>query len=164
MVFFCCVLAFFWIDYRIIESIGHLSFFKKRDLYDGDSEKKWGMFFFSCFFFVGVKEKRNIYFTQKKEEKKSGHWDLISFSHRLSFIRFTNVYTNTFMLKSRLYNTWVSMHFCFSITVIFSYLPIFDITSIIIGCFSITVVVAIFDIWSILPMCHTHFYVKISTL
>ena len=68
MVFFGCVLAFFWIDYRIIESIGHLSFFKKRDFYDGDSEKKWGMLF--LFFFVGVKEKRNICFTKKKERKK----------------------------------------------------------------------------------------------
>ena len=36
----------FWIDYRIIESIGRLSFCKKRDFYDGDSENKWGMLFF----------------------------------------------------------------------------------------------------------------------
>ena len=45
--FFCCVRAFFWIDYRIIDFIGHLSLFKKRDFYDGDSERKWGVFF--CF-------------------------------------------------------------------------------------------------------------------
>ena len=67
MVFFCCVLAFFWIDYRIIESIGHLSFCKKRDCYDGYSKKKWGMLFFLCFFFGGggVKEK-SVYFIFKK--------------------------------------------------------------------------------------------------
>ena len=68
-------------------------------------------------------------------------------SHSLmSFIRFTKVYTHTFMLKSRLYNTWVSVHFSFSTTVV---VAIFDIRWICIGCFSIIVVVAIFDIRSI---------------
>ena len=34
----------------IIESIGHLSFCKKRDFYGGDSEEnKWGMFFLFSF-------------------------------------------------------------------------------------------------------------------
>ena len=62
---FCCVRAFFWIDYRIIECIGHFSFCKKRDFYDGDSEKNGVSFFF---FFMGVHEKIKIYL--KKKEKK----------------------------------------------------------------------------------------------
>ena len=88
--------AFFWIDYRIIEFIGHLSFCKKREFYDGDSEKNGAGFFV----FVGYK-KKEIYLLQQqqqqqKKEQKSGNWDLISFP---SFIRFT------FMLNCRLYNT-----------------------------------------------------------
>ena len=70
--------------------------------------KKNGACFF-CFFFVGVQEKRNIYFTKKKrkkkERKKSGNWDLISFPHCSSVIGFTDVCTHTFMLNCRLYNT-----------------------------------------------------------
>ena len=73
--------------------------------------------FFSIFF-VGVQEKRNIYFTKqnkkkenkkerkKKERKKnSGNWDLISFPHCSSVVGFTDVCTHTFMLNCRLYNT-----------------------------------------------------------
>ena len=59
-------------------------------------------------FFVGVQEKRNIYFTKKKRKKKkekSGNWDLISFPHCSSVIGFTDVCTHTFMLNCRLYNT-----------------------------------------------------------
>ena len=68
VVFCCCVRTFFWIGYRIIEFIGHLSSVKILKNFDDDSEEKWGMFFLS-FFFVGVQEKRNIYFTKKKEKK-----------------------------------------------------------------------------------------------
>ena len=61
------------------------------------------------FFFVGVQEKRNIYFTKKRKEKKGfkkcGNWDLISLPRGSSFIRFTDVDTHTFMLNCRLYNT-----------------------------------------------------------
>ena len=50
-----------------------------------------GLVFFFCFF-VGVQEKRNIYFTRKekkkKRKKKSGNWDLISFPHCSSVIGF----------------------------------------------------------------------------
>ena len=70
VLFFCCVRAFFWIGYRIIEFIGHLSLCKKIYIFFyEDSEEKWGLFFF-LFFFVGVQEKRNIYFTKKKRKKK----------------------------------------------------------------------------------------------
>ena len=68
MVGFFFVRAFFWIDYRIIEFIGHLSFCKNRGFYDGDSETKWGMLFLG--FFVGAQEKRNIYKKEKKKKKK----------------------------------------------------------------------------------------------
>ena len=51
----------------IIEFIGHLSFCKKRDFYDGDSEKKWSMLFL---FLVGIQEQINIYFTKKKKKKR----------------------------------------------------------------------------------------------
>ena len=96
--FFCCVRAFFGIDYRIIEFIGtYLSV--KREIFMMEILKKnWGMLFF-----VGVQEKRNIYF--KKKRKKSGNWDLISFPHCSYFFGFTAVYTHTFMLNCRLYNT-----------------------------------------------------------
>ena len=101
MVFFCCVRAFPWIDYRIIEFIRHLSFCKKRDFYDGDSEKKWGMLFlFSFFSFCGGTRKNKYIFYKKNEEikkekrKKSGNWDLISFPHCSYFIAFTDVYTH----------------------------------------------------------------------
>ena len=118
-VFFCCVRAFFWIDYRIIEFIGHLSFCQKRFLW-WDFEEKWGMIFFSRFF-VGYK-KKEIYIlqnktkkkkTKKKEKKNSGNWDLISFPHCSSVVGFTDVCTHTFMLNCRLYNTWDSVHFFF---------------------------------------------------
>ena len=71
--------------------------------------KKNGACFFSVFF-VGVQEKRNIYFTKKKKEKKkkkqkSGNWDFISFPHCSSVIGFTDVCTHTFMLNCRLCNT-----------------------------------------------------------
>ena len=69
-----CASFFFWIDYRIIEFIGHLFFCKKRDFYDGHSEKKSGMLFF-LFLFVGEQEKRNIYF--KKQTKKTKKTRLI---------------------------------------------------------------------------------------
>ena len=42
-----------------------------------------GHVFLFCFF-VGVQEKRKIYFTKKKrkkKKKKGGNWDLISFPH-----------------------------------------------------------------------------------
>ena len=56
-----------------------------------------------CFLFVFCAgKKKEVYLKKKKEETKSGNWDLISFPHRSSFIRFTDVYTHTFMLKSRL--------------------------------------------------------------
>ena len=66
---FSCVRAFFWIGYRIIEFIGHLSFCKNIYLffYD-DSEEKWGLFFFS-FFLWGYK-KKEIYILPKKRKKK----------------------------------------------------------------------------------------------
>ena len=67
--FFCCVRAFFWIGYRIIEFIGHLSFCKNIYFFFMRILKKNGACFFSVFF-VGVQEKRNIYFTKKKERKK----------------------------------------------------------------------------------------------
>ena len=61
------------------------------------------------FVLVGVQEKKYIYFRKKKEKKEKkkqcGYWDLISFPDRSSFTRFTDVYTHTFMLKRRLYNT-----------------------------------------------------------
>ena len=47
--------------------------------------KKMGHAFF--LFLVGVQEKV-IYISQKKERKKSGNWDLISFPHRSSFTPF----------------------------------------------------------------------------
>ena len=82
--------------------------------------------FFSRFF-VGYK-KKEIYILQnktkqrkKKKErrtKRSGNWDLISFPHCSFVIGFTDVCTHTFMLNCRLYNTWVSVHFCFSIIVV----------------------------------------------
>ena len=62
-VFCCCVRAFFWIDYRIIEFIGHLSFCKKRYFYDGILKKNGAWFLFSFFC-------EEIYILQKKEEKK----------------------------------------------------------------------------------------------
>ena len=74
MVFFCCVRTFFWINYRIIESIGHLSFCKKINFYGGDCEKKMGHVFFV--FFVGVQEKKYIYFTKKEKEKRRKKWQL----------------------------------------------------------------------------------------
>ena len=64
-VFFLSLRAFFWIDYRIIEFIGHLSNCKKRDIYDGDSEKKMGHAFF---FSSGGTRKNKI--TKKRERKK----------------------------------------------------------------------------------------------
>ena len=80
--FFCCVRAFYWIDYRIIEFIGHLSFCQ-REIFMMGFWRKMGHDFFSLFF-VGVQEKRNIYFTKqnkkkkkKKERKKKKGFDLI---------------------------------------------------------------------------------------
>ena len=66
---FPCVRAFFWIGYRIIEFIGHLSFCKNIYLFFyEDSEEKWGLFFFS-FFLWGYK-KKEIYILPKKRKKK----------------------------------------------------------------------------------------------
>ena len=66
--FFCCVRAFFWIGYRIIEFIGHLSFCKNiLYFFDEDSEEKWG--FFSSSFLWGYK-KKEIYILPKKKKKK----------------------------------------------------------------------------------------------
>ena len=97
--FFVVCLHFFWIDYRIIEFIGQLSFCKKRDFMMGILKKNGACFFF---FFVGVQEKRNIYFSkkEKKKEKKEVVIRICSY-----FIGFTGVYIHTFMLKCRLYNT-----------------------------------------------------------
>ena len=58
---------------------------------------KSGMLF--SFFFVGVQEKRNIYFTKKRKKKrrflkKCGNWDLISLPCGSSFIHFTDVDTH----------------------------------------------------------------------
>ena len=67
-VFFCCVRAFFWIGYRIIEFIGHLSFCKNiYIIFYEDSEEKWGFFF--SFFLWGYK-KKEIYILPKKKKKK----------------------------------------------------------------------------------------------
>ena len=60
--FFCCVRAFFWIDYRIIEFIGHLSFCKKKEFNDGD------------FFLLWRYKKKEIYILQKKKKKKKKRW------------------------------------------------------------------------------------------
>ena len=105
--FFCCVRVFFWIGYRIIEFIGHLSFCKYF-IFFMRILKKNGAFFFFCFLW-GYK-KKEIYILpkkkkKKKEKKRSGNWDLISFPHCSSVIGFTDVCTHTFMLKCRLYNT-----------------------------------------------------------
>ena len=91
------MLCFFVVclHYRIIEFIGQLSFCKKRDFMMGIVKKNGACFFF--FFFVGVQEKRNIYFS-KKERKKNVVIRICSY-----FIGFTDVYTHTFMLQSRLY-------------------------------------------------------------
>ena len=83
--------------------------------------KKMGhVFLFFCFLlFVvvvvcvwgGTRKNKYTFYKKKKKKKKkkrkekSGNWDLISFPNRSSFIRFTDVCTHTFMLKSRLYNT-----------------------------------------------------------
>ena len=48
----------------IIESIGHLSFCKKRDFYVGDSGEKMGHAWFLLFFGWGYKKKIYIYFTK----------------------------------------------------------------------------------------------------
>ena len=120
--FFCCVRAFFGIGYRIIEFIGHLSFCKNILFFLMRILKKNGACFFCLFFCGGTRKKKYIFYQKKKEkkkkEKKSGNWDLISFPHCSSVIGFTDVCTHTFMLNCRLYNTWVSVHFCFSITVV----------------------------------------------
>ena len=67
--FCCCVRAFFWIGYRIIEFIGHLSFCKNISFFYEDSEEKWGLFFFS-FFLWGYKKKEKYILPKKKEKKK----------------------------------------------------------------------------------------------
>ena len=68
--FCCCVRAFFWIGYRIIEFIGHLSFCKNIIIFlDEDSEEKWGMVFFS-FFCGGTRKKKYIFYQKKKRKKK----------------------------------------------------------------------------------------------
>ena len=67
--FFCCVRAFFWIGYRIIEFIGHLSFCKNIYIFfDEDSEEKWGLFF--LFVFLWGYKKKEIYILPKKKKKK----------------------------------------------------------------------------------------------
>ena len=38
--------------------------------------------------------------------------------YRMLVLRFIHLYTHTFMLLSRLCNTWISMHFCFYITMV----------------------------------------------
>ena len=48
--------------------------------------KKMVMLFF--FFLVGVQEKVIYISPKKKEKKRSGNWDLISFPHRSSFVPF----------------------------------------------------------------------------
>ena len=80
--FYVCV-QFFG---SIIESIGHLSFCKKRDFYVEDSGGKMGH---ACIFFgfLVVVQETNIYiFYKKKNNNKSGIWDLISLPNR-SFYR-----------------------------------------------------------------------------
>ena len=67
--FFCCVRAFFWIDYRIIEFIGHLSFCQKRDFYDGILKKNGAWFFFSIFC-GGTRKKKYIFYKTKQKKKK----------------------------------------------------------------------------------------------
>ena len=68
-VFCCCVRAFFWIGYRIIEFIGHLSFCKNiYILFFMRILKKNGALFFS-FFLWGYK-KKEIYILPKKKKKK----------------------------------------------------------------------------------------------
>ena len=66
--FFCCVRAFFWIDYRIIEFIGHLSFCQKRFLW-WDFEEKWGMIFFLDFLW-GTRKKKYIFYKTKQKKRK----------------------------------------------------------------------------------------------
>ena len=105
---FFCVRAFFWIGYRIIEFMGHLSFCKNILIFFMRILKKNGACFFSVFLW-GYK-KKEIYILpekkrRKKERKKSGNWDLISFPHCSSVIGFTDVCTHTFMLNCRIYNT-----------------------------------------------------------
>ena len=68
--FFCCVRAFFWIGYRIIEFNGHLSLCKHIFIFfDEDSEEKWGLVFF-LFFCGGTRKKKYIFYPNKKERKK----------------------------------------------------------------------------------------------
>ena len=79
--FFCCVRAFYWIDYRIIEFIGHLSFCQKRDFYDGILKKNGAWFFFSIFC-GGTRKKKYIFYKtkqkkKKKKERKKKGFDLI---------------------------------------------------------------------------------------
>ena len=67
---FPCVRAFFWIGYRIIEFIGHLSFCKNIYIFFyEDSEEKWGLFFF-VFFCGGTRKKKYIFYQKKKKKKK----------------------------------------------------------------------------------------------
>ena len=93
--FFLLCGAIFWIDYRIIESIGHLSFCKKIDVNGGDSEKKFGHV---CLVFCrGRRKKKYIFYKQKEKKKRRKDVVIGIWSHplivRISFVLPTCTHT-----------------------------------------------------------------------
>ena len=67
--FFCCVRAFSWIDYRIIELIAHLSF-SKRVVFMMGILKKMVHSSFSSFCCVGTRKKKYIFFKKEEQQKE----------------------------------------------------------------------------------------------
>ena len=54
----------------IIESVRHVYFCKNSNFYCGDLKTKWRMFF------LGVKEREEIYIKKSKKNKNNNNWDL----------------------------------------------------------------------------------------